>query len=419
MFIVRKLYSSIFGPRQPRIPIVLLGLDAAGKTTILYKLKGLHDEVITTIPTIGFNVEVLDVHSVSLVCWDVGGCDKIRPLWRHYTENCQAVVFVVDATDIERLIDARNELETLFKETNLQECPLLIFANKQDLPRIASKSQIKTALGLEESWAKPIQWHIQESVACSGVGIYEGFTWLNSILSTKIQHPKNKEGILTIPKEVVFDRSPHSATTEAEARDTTAQELAMVREKQREAAISSFQSREDDPEDDFLRRLSVDFTLDIWDHYTHIRIAWIFLTRLGYRDGCLKIDEVIRTFIANSARTNGKSFHRTMTRIWCFMIFTLIHDHRQHIGHPSTVETFKGFIQHAVRNSGRGFELWDKNTFKCFYSNKVIFSLEAREEVVRPDIPLHFDWYERFYNSGEEDRLWLKEVVEDIVNWKR
>ena len=76
--------------------IFKVGLDAAGKTTILYKLK--LGEVVTTIPTIGFNVETVEYKNISFTVWDVGGQDKIRPLWRHYYQNTQGIIFVVDST---------------------------------------------------------------------------------------------------------------------------------------------------------------------------------------------------------------------------------------------------------------------------------------------------------------------------------
>jgi small GTP-binding protein len=82
--------------------VLMIGLDASGKTSILYKLK--LGEVVTTIPTIGFNVETIDYKSCGLTAWDVGGCDKIRPLWRHYYQNTQAIIYVVDSNDHERLL---------------------------------------------------------------------------------------------------------------------------------------------------------------------------------------------------------------------------------------------------------------------------------------------------------------------------
>lgn len=85
--------------RQPtqEYRVLLFGLDAAGKTSILYKLK-LGGKIITTIPTIGFNVETVKHENYSFTCWDVGGKDKIRPLWRHYYQNTSAIVYVVVQT---------------------------------------------------------------------------------------------------------------------------------------------------------------------------------------------------------------------------------------------------------------------------------------------------------------------------------
>ena len=77
--------------------VTMVGLDAAGKTTVLYNLK--LGEVVTTIPTIGFNVETVEFKNVSFVVWDIGGQKKIRPLWRHYYQNTSAVVYVVDSSD--------------------------------------------------------------------------------------------------------------------------------------------------------------------------------------------------------------------------------------------------------------------------------------------------------------------------------
>lgn len=89
----------------------IVGLDAAGKTTILYKLK--LGEIVTTIPTIGFNVETVEYKNICFTVWDVGGQDKIRPLWRHYFQNTQGLIFVVDSNDRERIAEAEKELQNM------------------------------------------------------------------------------------------------------------------------------------------------------------------------------------------------------------------------------------------------------------------------------------------------------------------
>ena len=85
---ISSVLTRLFGKKQMRI--LMVGLDAAGKTTILYKLK--LGEIVTTIPTIGFNVETVEYKNICFTVWDVGGQDKIRPLWRHYFPSRRYVV---------------------------------------------------------------------------------------------------------------------------------------------------------------------------------------------------------------------------------------------------------------------------------------------------------------------------------------
>ena len=105
----------------------------SGKTTILYKLK--LNETVSTIPTIGFNVETVQpAKGVSFTVWDVGGQEKIRQLWRHYYQNCQGLVFVVDSSDRERLPEVKNELFGVLNSIEMLDVPFVLLANKQDLP---------------------------------------------------------------------------------------------------------------------------------------------------------------------------------------------------------------------------------------------------------------------------------------------
>ena len=89
--------------------ILMLGLNGAGKTTILYQLK--FGETVKTIPTIGFNVETLDYKGMAFTVWDVGGQDKIRVLWKHYYHNTDGLIFVVDSTERESLEDVAYEIK--------------------------------------------------------------------------------------------------------------------------------------------------------------------------------------------------------------------------------------------------------------------------------------------------------------------
>jgi ADP-ribosylation factor protein 1 len=159
----------------------MVGLDAAGKTTILYKLK--LGEVVTTIPTIGFNVETVEYRNISFTVWDVGGQDKIRPLWRHYYQNTQGLIFVVDSNDRARFEDAREELHRMMNEDELRDAVILVFANKQDLPDAATAAEITDKLGLHTIRGR--NWYIQSTCATSGDGLYEGLDWLSRALSGK------------------------------------------------------------------------------------------------------------------------------------------------------------------------------------------------------------------------------------------
>jgi small GTP-binding protein len=85
-------------------------------------------------PRIGFNVETVEYKNIQFTVWDVGGQDKIRPLWRHYFQNTQGIIFVVDSNDRDRIVEAREELQRMLNEDELRDALLLVFANKQDLP---------------------------------------------------------------------------------------------------------------------------------------------------------------------------------------------------------------------------------------------------------------------------------------------
>ena len=89
---------------------------------------------VLTDRAVGFNVETVEYKNIQFTVWDVGGQDKIRPLWRHYFQNTQGIIFVVDSNDRDRIVEAREELQRMLNEDELREAILLVFANKQDLP---------------------------------------------------------------------------------------------------------------------------------------------------------------------------------------------------------------------------------------------------------------------------------------------
>ena len=159
--------------------ILMLGLDAAGKTTILYKLK--LNETVSSIPTIGFNVETVSpVKNVTFTVWDVGGQDKVRPLWKHYFHNTEGLVYVVDSADKERFHEAKDELYWILDSEEMQGVPVMVLANKQDLPTAHKTADIAHRLGLTQIRTQP--WFIHGTCAVSGDGLLDSMSELGKMV---------------------------------------------------------------------------------------------------------------------------------------------------------------------------------------------------------------------------------------------
>ncbi|CEP18249.1 hypothetical protein [Parasitella parasitica] len=171
-----SLFSKLWGEKEVRI--LILGLDGAGKTTILYRLQ--IGEVVSTIPTIGFNVETVTYKNIKFQVWDLGGQTSIRPYWRCYYSNTDAVIYVVDSVDKDRMQTSREELHAMLEEEELKDAALLVFANKQDMEGALSAAEVADALGL--STLKNRQYSIYRTSALKGEGLTEGLDWLVNII---------------------------------------------------------------------------------------------------------------------------------------------------------------------------------------------------------------------------------------------
>eukprot|EP00727_Mastigamoeba_balamuthi_P006243 m51a1_g2238 putative adp-ribosylation factor 1 (179) ;mRNA; f:277386-278016 len=170
-----SILSSLFGSATRDWRVVMIGLDSAGKTTILYRLR--IGEVIHTTPTIGFNVEAIEYKRLKLTVWDVGGQSRIRPLWQHYMRGADAIIFVVDSTDRERLEEAKDELHSLVRSPEAAKSPLLVYANKQDAPGALNADAVRDALAVE-ALGKDRPAAVFAASATQGVGLHEGLDWL-------------------------------------------------------------------------------------------------------------------------------------------------------------------------------------------------------------------------------------------------
>jgi len=160
----------------------MLGLDNAGKTTILKKFNG--EDINEIAPTLGFNIKTLDHRGFKLNIWDVGGQKSLRSYWRNYFEATDGLIWVVDSADKRRLEDCRRELQALLGEERLLGATLLVFANKQDLPGSLSPEEIRDVLELEK--IKTHHWQIVACSAVTGNNLLEGVDWILEDISRRI-----------------------------------------------------------------------------------------------------------------------------------------------------------------------------------------------------------------------------------------
>lgn len=164
----------------------MLGLDGVGKSTLLYKLK--YDESVATVSTVGYNVEMLELEDpkLGLKVWDVGGQRRMRSLWSHFYAGTEALVFVVDSWDRGRLEEARRELYQVLTSPCLKKVPLVVLANKQDIPRAATPAEITLRLDLRRLCGSR-DWFVQPCSATTGVGLEEGFRGVAHLMKTSLK----------------------------------------------------------------------------------------------------------------------------------------------------------------------------------------------------------------------------------------
>lgn len=186
MTILRKVKE-----KEREMRILILGLDNAGKTTIVKRLKG--EDVHTVSPTLGFDINTMEFDGYRLNLWDVGGQQTIRAYWRNYFEQTDGIVWVVDSADVLRLADCRAELEGLLQEERLAGATLLVLANKQDLAGALSTASIAEQLSLNDVVGRKRHWQVypcsafltDESSECE-VKLAESLQWLVGDIASRI-----------------------------------------------------------------------------------------------------------------------------------------------------------------------------------------------------------------------------------------
>ena len=180
MGIVSSILSWFSSKKE--VKVLILGLDAAGKTTILYRLS-LGQYVQQVAPTVAFNLEKVVVGNLTLQIWDLGGQQQLRPFWRLYYKNINGIVFVVDSADKERINLCNSELHALLKEEELKGVPVIILANKQDLESAMKPEEISHKLELPSIKDRP--WTIMPTSALKGDGVTSAFEWLSDNMEGK------------------------------------------------------------------------------------------------------------------------------------------------------------------------------------------------------------------------------------------
>lgn len=147
--------------KKERKKVCMFGLSDAGKTTILYLLKT--GEKLITLPTIGYNVEEIENEfwEKNIEIWDVGGTKKIRPLWTHYLNDINGLIWVYDISNEKEIEESQNELIKILSDSKVSEnIPLLIYANKEDLNK--NESNIETFINKIQNYIKYRPYYIQK-----------------------------------------------------------------------------------------------------------------------------------------------------------------------------------------------------------------------------------------------------------------
>ena len=164
------------------VRFLLLGLNNAGKTTFLEQLKSMYkrtnplpfDKIQ---PTVGLNIVELEFRKIKAVVWDVGGCEKFRPVWEKYYQDINAVLYVVDSNDMECLLSSKRVLKEVVGHPDLCETPVLLLVNKQDLDSSLPLEVVEAMLDVDGG-LKDRPFHVQACSAHTRNGIEAAFSWL-------------------------------------------------------------------------------------------------------------------------------------------------------------------------------------------------------------------------------------------------
>lgn len=346
--------------------VSFMGLDYGGKTTLLYLLK--LNQIIPTNSTIGFNVETVDIplperRRQRLTCWDAGtGCGirGVYPMLRMFTEMSAGVVWVVDSTDRERIDES---IETFASLVTNNAFPILILGMKQDLPGAMSVDEIR----------------VKFTRAISG---------RNTLIFGAALVQPDAFVALSVAFEWFFTAIESSSTTSTSNQPPVAPASLDSLELDKELSLWLARTETDAPPEEFVTQFLL-ANLPTWDHYTHIRIAYVILTTYGRQKGKDMIFDGIENFIARSPIASGRTYHVTMTYFWLQLVHLGIRNMPPSSASNASDTTLvdsvepspEDFIQFLLMNS----HLLAGNLWTVFYSRDTMMSPEAKAGVVFPD----------------------------------
>ncbi|XP_017686872.1 PREDICTED: ADP-ribosylation factor-like protein 14 [Lepidothrix coronata] len=185
--------------REKQANIVMLGLDSAGKSTLLYKLR--YKDTFLTTPTIGFNVDMIETgRDFTLTFWDVGGQEKMRQVWSNFLEGTDGLLYVVDSSDKRRLEESRREFELILKNESIKNVPVVVLANKQDLPGALNAEEITRRFKMKK-YCSDRTWYVQPCCAITGEGLEEA---LHRVTTFAKQYSRSKESFKILKEFETF-----------------------------------------------------------------------------------------------------------------------------------------------------------------------------------------------------------------------
>ena len=194
------MFSLLYGfyeylTHKEEVHILVIGLDRAGKTRLLDRIRLLFTGLSTlenghTLPTVGLNIARFDLKNVPLVFWDLGGQAQLRSIWEKYYGESHALVFVVDASDHARLAEAKGVLEKLMGNAELQGAPLLVLANKQDLPGAMAAVEVRDRMGLSR-FSRERAVDVRPCSAVNGEGLEDATSWL----AGEVKHSRRADSL--------------------------------------------------------------------------------------------------------------------------------------------------------------------------------------------------------------------------------